>query len=84
MTELERFWQIETTDATGVNITGERQSPQFATVDVTCLVISDGYNEPSTISIVDQTIVSDSKSSSWKRYPNFTEKPFGNRQTCAE
>jgi hypothetical protein len=79
MDTLANSWTIENPIAGGASIE-LRDSIQYAAVNGTLLIVSGGSNTDTTTSIVDQTIVYDVQSKSWKKYPNYEENPYGNRQ----
>jgi N-acetylneuraminic acid mutarotase len=79
MTELQDSWKIETPNTAGVN-TEKRRGSQCGTVG-TKLVMSGGVgNADSDPAMVDQTIAYDVEDNTWKKYPNYVEGTFGNRQ----
>jgi hypothetical protein len=83
MNDLQSKWQVETPHTAGVN-TEDRKEGQCAVVGGTLLLLSAGYSGSNTLhSIVDQTIAFDVESKSWKKYPNYMEGYFGNRQMYA-
>lgn len=80
MSMLGDSWKVVIPDTAGVN-TEERGSCQYAAIGGMRLVVSGCYNCLSKgAPISDQTIVYDAETNSWKKYLNYTEQPYGNRQ----
>jgi hypothetical protein len=80
MADLQNNWKVETPNTAGVNVE-KRQYSQYAVVGGTQLLLSGGYGGANALTpIVDQTIAFDVESKSWKKYPNYIEGSFGNRQ----
>jgi hypothetical protein len=84
MSDLQNNWKVETPNTAGVN-TEKRRYSQCAVVGGTQLLLSGGYGGADALTpIVDQTIAFDVVTKSWKKYPNYLEGSFGNRQMYAE
>jgi hypothetical protein len=79
MSTLANNW-IVTTVETDTMEAESRQNSQYAAVDGKYLIISGGRNIDATARIVNQTIVYDIQTLSWKKYPDYEEPPYGSRQ----
>jgi hypothetical protein len=79
MSDLEKSWRIEALFTADVN-TGKRRDCQYAVIG-TQLVISGGVSGTnSSIPMDHQTIAYDVQDKLWKKYPNYEDGIFGNRQ----
>jgi hypothetical protein len=77
MDTLSNNWLIENSMSGGV--IEKRYDGQSATVDGTFLIVSGGFNDDTT-PIFDQTRVYNVRTNTWKKYPDYEESPYGNRQ----
>jgi N-acetylneuraminic acid mutarotase len=80
MNDLGNNWKAISPNTAGV-IVEKRTYSQTAVIGGTQLLLSGGFGGAnSDTALVDQTIVYDAESNSWKKYPNYIEGSFGNRQ----
>jgi hypothetical protein len=78
MTELENNWKPVIPNTAGIN-NQRRENSQCEAIEGTRLVLSGGYGG-TDVAMVDQTIVYNAEDNTWKKYANYMEGTFGNRQ----